>query len=112
MNPVALSMDSVVVGRSARMRAVFDFLRVIGLLAADLHDEGLEAIVVIHRPAVERMVVALRALKAHSHEYLGDIFRNLQRVALDLIVIGGRIRKRAAVGGEEFLHDLVERHIL
>jgi len=30
MNPVALSMDSVVVGRSARMRAVFDFLRVIG----------------------------------------------------------------------------------
>ncbi len=30
MTPAALSMDSVVVGRSARMRAVFDFLRVIG----------------------------------------------------------------------------------
>jgi len=30
MNPVALSMDSVVFGRSARMRAVFAFLRVIG----------------------------------------------------------------------------------
>src|SRR6266581_9642599 len=29
MTPVALSLDSVVVGRSARMRAVFDFLRVI-----------------------------------------------------------------------------------
>jgi len=28
--PTALAMDSVVVGRSARMRAVFDFLRVIG----------------------------------------------------------------------------------
>ena len=30
MNPVALTIDSVVVGRSARMRAVFEFLRVIG----------------------------------------------------------------------------------
>jgi two-component system response regulator AtoC len=30
MTPAVLSMDSVVVGRSARMRAVFDFLRVIG----------------------------------------------------------------------------------
>src|SRR5213076_3625724 len=30
MTPVTLSMDSVVVGRSARMRAVFEFLRVIG----------------------------------------------------------------------------------
>ena len=30
MTPAALSIDSVVVGRSARMRAVFEFLRVIG----------------------------------------------------------------------------------
>ena len=30
MTPAVLSMDSVVVGRSARMRAVFEFLRVIG----------------------------------------------------------------------------------
>jgi two-component system, NtrC family, response regulator AtoC len=30
MNPAPLAMDSVVVGRSARMRAVFEFLRVIG----------------------------------------------------------------------------------
>jgi len=30
MTPAALSMDSVVVGKSARMRAVFEFLRVIG----------------------------------------------------------------------------------
>jgi DNA-binding NtrC family response regulator len=30
MTPAALSMDPVVVGRSARMRAVFEFLRVIG----------------------------------------------------------------------------------
>src|SRR5215831_11868020 len=30
MNPAALTMDTVVVGRSARMRAVFEFLRVIG----------------------------------------------------------------------------------
>ena len=30
MTPAALSMDSIVVGKSARMRAVFEFLRVIG----------------------------------------------------------------------------------
>jgi len=30
MTPTAITMDSVVVGRSARMRAVFEFLRVIG----------------------------------------------------------------------------------
>jgi DNA-binding NtrC family response regulator len=30
MNPQQITMDSVVVGRSARMRAVFEFLRVIG----------------------------------------------------------------------------------
>src|SRR5438552_11045278 len=30
MTPAALSMDSAVVGKSARMRAVFEFLRVIG----------------------------------------------------------------------------------
>src|SRR5689334_22496139 len=30
MTPTALTMESVVVGRSARMRAVFEFLRVIG----------------------------------------------------------------------------------
>jgi two-component system, NtrC family, response regulator len=30
MTPSALSMDSIVVGKSARMRAVFEFLRVIG----------------------------------------------------------------------------------
>ncbi len=30
MTPAALTMDSIVVGRSARMRAVFEFLRVIG----------------------------------------------------------------------------------
>ena len=30
MTPAAQGMDSVIVGRSARMRAVFEFLRVIG----------------------------------------------------------------------------------
>jgi transcriptional regulator with GAF, ATPase, and Fis domain len=30
MTPTTVSLDSVVVGKSARMRAVFEFLRVIG----------------------------------------------------------------------------------
>ena len=54
---------------------------VFALLAADLREEGGEAVVVVHRPAVERMVVALGALDAHAHEDLGDVLGRLQRVA-------------------------------
>ena len=63
---------------------------VLALLAADLGEEGGEAVVVVHRPAVERMVVALGALRADAHEDLGHVLGRLQRVALDLVVVRGR----------------------
>ena len=72
--------------------------RIVGPLAADLREEGGEAVVVVHRPAVERMVVALGALDAHAHEHLGDVLRDLQRVGLVLVVVGGRILEGAALG--------------
>ncbi len=56
------------------------FARVFGLLSADLGEEGGEAVVIVHRPAIERMIMALRALNAHAHEDLGGVFRQLQSV--------------------------------
>ena len=75
--------------------------RVFAVLAADLGEERDEAAVVVHRPAVERMVVALRALDADAEEGLRGVFRELQRVALELVVIGGRILEVRAGGADE-----------
>ena len=74
---------------------------VLALLAADLGEERGEAVVVVHRPAVERMVVALGALRADAEEDLGDVLGRLQRVALDLKIVRGRILERAAGGRKQ-----------
>ena len=89
-----------------------DFLGVVGVLAADLGEEGVEAVVVVHRPAVERMVVALGALDAHAHEHLGDVLGQLEAVELALVVVHRRDGHRAAVGGQEVDDDLVDRAVL
>ena len=88
------------------------FSRILRVLATYLGEEGGERVVVIHRPAVERVVVALGTLDAHTHEYLCHVFRNLQRVALDLVIICRRRLEGAAGGGEQLLHNLVERHVV
>src|SRR5712692_1305044 len=45
--------------------------RVVARLAANLREEGGEAVIIIHRPTVEWVVVALSTLDAHAHEDLG-----------------------------------------
>ena len=84
---------------------------VLALLAADLGEERREAVVVVHRPAVERMVVALGALRANAHEHLGHVLGRLQRVALDLVEVRGRVAERAAGGAEQLPDHLVQRHV-
>src|SRR5437762_234975 len=49
--------------------------RIVAGLAANLREESREAVVVVHRPAVEGMVVALGALNAHAEEDLGGVLR-------------------------------------
>ena len=85
--------------------------RVVARLAADLREERGEAVVVVECPAVERVVVALRALDAHPHEDLRRVLGHLQRVRLDLVVGGGRIAEGAARGREQALHDAVQRRV-
>ncbi len=58
--------------------------RVLGALAGDLAEEGGESVVVVHRPAVEWVVVTLRALDARAHEDLGDILGDLLEVSCSI----------------------------
>ena len=88
-----------------------DFAVVLRLLAADLREERGEAVVVVHRPAVERMVVALGALGANSHEDLSHVLGHFQRVPLHLVVVGRRNLERAAGTAEQLLHHLVKRDV-
>ena len=71
---------------------------VLALLAADLGEERREAVVVVLGPAVERVVVALGALDADSHEHLGDVLGQRQRFVGDLVEVGRRVLERAAAG--------------
>src|SRR5258707_903822 len=51
------------------------FSRVISRFPPDLGKERGKAIIVIHGPSIERMVMALGALDAHAHENLRGILR-------------------------------------
>ena len=68
------------------------FAIVFPLLAANLAEERGKAVVVVHRPAIERVIVALRALSLDPHEDLGHVLGRLERVAFNLIEIRRRIR--------------------
>src|SRR5690606_19356544 len=68
-------------------------------LTANLREERCKAVVVVHRPAVERMIVALGALGLDAHEDLGHVLAGFQRVTFDLVEVGGRVLERTAVGG-------------
>ena len=89
-----------------------DFTRILASLSPDLGEERCETVVVIHGPAIKRMVVALRALDPHPHEHLGHVFGDLQRIGLVLIVVGGGTFEGAAAGAKQLAHHLVHRYIV
>ena len=63
----------------AAAAAVINYLLAVVLasLTTDLREEVCEAVIIIHRPTVEGMIVALGALNAHAHENLRGIFHQL-----------------------------------
>ena len=87
------------------------FVGQVALLAADLREEGGEAVIVVLGPALERVVVALGALDADAQEELGGRLDGVLRVAADPVVVGGGIRVGRAVGGQELADELVHRHV-
>ena len=82
---------------------------VLARLAAYLAEERGKPVVVVHRPAVEGMIVALGTLDPQAHEHLGHVLGRFQRVTLDLVKIGGRVPERAAAGGQQLANHLVQR---
>ena len=83
--------------------------RISGLLVSHLTEEGRKAVVVVHRPPVEGMVVALGALDPHSQKCLRDILGQELRRRFGLVIARRRVLEGAAAGRNDFLDDLVDR---
>ena len=79
---------------------------------ANLREQRGEAVIIIHCPAVKRMIVALGALDAHTHKNLSGVFGQFQRIPFHLIKVAGRIAEGSTAGAKEFLHNLVHRLVL
>src|SRR5262249_44284770 len=77
-------------------------------LAADADKRRPDAVVIVLRPALEGMVVALGALNADPEEELGRRFGGVLRIAAGAPVIGGRIVIGATAGGEQLPGELIE----
>ena len=79
--------------RIAALRIVNDgFARIVCLLATNLREEGLKAIVVIQGPAIKGVIMTLGTLNAHSHENLGHVLCDLQGFAFHLVIVGWWVR--------------------
>ena len=85
-----------------------DLPRVGRLFVANLGEEGGEAVVVIHGPTVEGVVVALSALDAHTAKNLGDIFREGGWCGLGLVIVGRWFLEGSAGGGKDFADNLID----
>ena len=85
-----------------------DLAIVLAILSPYLGKERGEAVIIVHGPAIEGMIVTLRTLGANAHEDLSHILRRLQGVALNLIEVGGRSLECPAAGGDHLPHDFVD----
>src|SRR5262245_40300521 len=77
------------------------------LLIAHLAEERGEAVVVVHRPAVEGMIVTLRALDARAEKRLSDVLCQKLRRGFGLVIARRGIVERPTAGWNEFRHNLV-----
>jgi hypothetical protein len=78
-----------------------------GRLAADLAEERGEVIILRLRPALEGMMMALRALHAHAEEELRHVFELHVGSLTRLYQATGGFETMVPVRGENLAHDLV-----
>ena len=83
-------------------------VRIFSRLLSDLGKKSRKAVVVIHGPAVEGVVMTLCALDSRSHEDLGHVLGALLHIVLEFEVVGGRDLEGPAAGGKQLIDDLVE----
>ena len=81
-------------------------------LAADVAEEGGEAVVVLLAPLLKGVVMALRTLHAGAEEELGDVFHLLLHF-FDLTIPGNwGILIKITRGGDDFAHELIVRFVV
>src|SRR5262245_39294708 len=85
-----------------------DFAVVLALLTADLCEERRETVIVVLRPAVERVVVTLRTLDPHSQEHLRHVLAQRQSIGRVHIKVCRGILERTSTGAEKLLDELIE----
>jgi len=81
------------------------------LADAHLREKAGHAVVIRLAPAVERVVVALRARDAHAEKYLRHRVSHLAGLAHDLVEMAGRCLVEGPFGGEQRTRELVERPV-
>ena len=80
-------------------------------LAFHAVEERRHAVIIILRPALKRMVMALGALDAGTEENLSGSLHRIIAIGRGAIKIGGRIDHRTATGSEQRRGKLIVRHI-
>ena len=83
-------------------------VRIFSRLLPDLGKKSREAVVVIHGPAVEGVVMTLSALDSRPHEDLGHVLGALLHIVLEFEVVGGRAPEGPTAGGKQLIDDPVE----
>ena len=81
------------------------------LLPLHAVEERRHAVVVVLRPALERMVVALGTLQASAKEHLRDRLDAVVGVGRRAIEVGRRVLERAALCDEQLAGELVVGHV-
>jgi len=80
-------------------------------LEVDAREVGREVVVLVLRPALERVVVALVAVEAGGEEQVSRVLHRLRRRAEDLVIAGGGILAIGARRGEDLARERVVRRV-
>src|SRR5256885_1677021 len=86
-----------------------DFTFVLDDLVFHARKEVGPVVVIVLRPAVERMIVALGALQARAEEHLRRRFGARGGIAVGTVEIRRGTAVGAAAGSDEFAHEFVQR---
>src|SRR5262249_2475671 len=81
-------------------------------LAADASEGGADAVIVVLRPAFERVVMAFGALNANAEEELRRSLGGVLRVLAGAPVIGSGVFVGAAAGREQLAGEFIERLVV
>src|SRR5262249_13549055 len=81
-------------------------------LVLNAREKRRQAVVIVLRPAVERVIVTAGALQAEAEKHLTDRLRPGLRVAEGAVEVRGGLAVGATAGGQDFAGELVERLVV